>query len=45
MVKKDIFDFKRGFFSFDLDWSTEENKPTIRLKFWKFGISLNFFWD
>lgn len=46
MIKKnDIFDYKHGFFSVDLDWSTEEHKPTLRLKFWKFGLSINFFFE
>jgi len=44
MVKKNVFEYEKGWFHFELNWSVEENKPTIILKIWKIGLSINFFW-
>jgi len=45
MAKKNIFDYKHGWFSFDLDWSQEEHKPTLRIQVWRIGLSINFFFE
>jgi len=44
MAKNNVFEYTKGWFHFELNWSIEEHRPTLLLKFGKLQISLNFSW-